>query len=201
MTIEQQIYQDVFSSEDKFLSNVQSVLDGLDTYDEKTYNKLKDLDYIGFSNLPEVKNWRKNVEIKRREMEKKERIEYYKKTYPFHKFIASEDVWPICEKYSLVCHRVNKFIGEIPEKNKLEILNFRIKEKDMYIDLVGASEKPVRGRKLQILAPSNQFLKEPQKEILTDDPIVLQPVEYGFLIVTSWGLESNDNLIINPTLN
>lgn len=37
--------------------------------------------------------------------------------------------------------------------------------------------------------------------ILLNDPIVLQPVHHGYLIVTSWGFEAADPAIANPINN
>jgi hypothetical protein len=39
-------------------------------------------------------------------------------------------------------------------------------------------------------------LKDP-----VEDPIVLQPVKGGFLIVTKWGLEGSDPALVNETMN
>lgn len=33
------------------------------------------------------------------------------------------------------------------------------------------------------------------------DPVVLQPVHYGFLIITAWGDEANDEIVVNPNAN
>ena len=42
-----------------------------------------------------------------------------------------------------------------------------------------------------------------QKEALkiVPDPVVLQPVRYGFLIVTAWGDEASDEMVVNPRNN
>ncbi len=36
---------------------------------------------------------------------------------------------------------------------------------------------------------------------LVPDPIVLQPVQGGFLIITKWGLEASDDLVANEVMN
>ena len=33
------------------------------------------------------------------------------------------------------------------------------------------------------------------------DPVVLQPVKGGYLIITAWGDEASDPLVINPLMN
>ncbi|MBK8366268.1 MAG: hypothetical protein IPL10_02335 [Bacteroidetes bacterium] len=42
-------------------------------------------------------------------------------------------------------------------------------------------------------------MPDPNKVI--PDPVVLQPVHYGFLIVTAWGDEASDDIVVNPKNN
>lgn len=42
-------------------------------------------------------------------------------------------------------------------------------------------------------------MPEPIKVI--PDPVVLQPVHYGFLILTAWGDEASDEIVVNPKAN
>jgi len=57
---------------------------------------------------------------------------YYRKNYPFNKFITVAQVRGICFKYNLVCGNVNLFKGFVPEKNLIEIENFKgVKDKDI----------------------------------------------------------------------
>jgi hypothetical protein len=56
----------------------------------------------------------------------------------------------------------------------------------------------------KICAPEKDFdtrflVKKGYK--LEHDPIVLQPVKGGYLIVTKWGLEANDESLVNPKTN
>ncbi len=39
------------------------------------------------------------------------------------------------------------------------------------------------------------------KKIVVPDPVILQPVKGGYLIVTAWGDEASDPDIINPIHN
>lgn len=39
------------------------------------------------------------------------------------------------------------------------------------------------------------------KKIHVPDPVVLQPVKYGYLILTAWGEEASDPLVVNETMN
>lgn len=65
----------------------------------------------------------------------------------------------------------------------------------------------ISGQSLQIIAPQSKINME-GKEVRGNkvfrqvkDPIVLQPVAEGFLIVTSWGFEANDDQVKNPNKN
>lgn len=57
-------------------------------------------------------------------------IAHYQQTYPLNKFITDDAVEQICKKYNLVLGAVSSFIGDVPEKNLVEIENFKVKEKD-----------------------------------------------------------------------
>jgi len=62
-----------------------------------------------------------------------------------------------------------------------------------------------------IIAPLNQFCEGGQmhtqgyklggKEITAQDPIILQRVVRGYLIVTAWGDEAADPIVVNPKNN
>lgn len=60
---------------------------------------------------------------------------------------------------------------------------------------------------LSICAPEKDFkLDERQKKVgkfivTIPDPVVLYPVFDGYLIVTAWGLEASDDLVMNPKHN
>lgn len=41
----------------------------------------------------------------------------------------------------------------------------------------------------------------PEKIVVIPDPVVLQPVQYGFLIITAWGDEASDEIVVNPKAN
>lgn len=56
----------------------------------------------------------------------------------------------------------------------------------------------------KICAPEKDFdvsRMTKKGRFLIPDPIVLQPVNGGYLIVTKWGLEANDELVINEKQN
>lgn len=63
----------------------------------------------------------------------------------------------------------------------------------------------IDGKHLLIIAPQHKFIQtglEKDGHVLKiKDPIVLQPVGYGYLIVSSWGLEAGDELVVNAINN
>lgn len=62
----------------------------------------------------------------------------------------------------------------------------------------------VKKSPFEIAAPASQ-MKEDQKQGIDFDPVVLAPVFFEdkkhYLIVTAWGLEASDDLVINPVHN
>lgn len=57
----------------------------------------------------------------------------------------------------------------------------------------------------KICAPASDFdtqgLKQVGHELVPEDPIVLCPVNGGYLVVSKWGLEANDPSVTNEKLN
>ncbi|ULT44109.1 hypothetical protein KRR40_12535 [Niabella defluvii] len=51
--------------------------------------------------------------------------------YPNYKFITREEVNRLCEKYGLIFGRADKYTGDIPEKNLLEIEAFYVNNEDV----------------------------------------------------------------------
>ena len=71
-------------------------------------------------------------------------------------------------------------------------------------------DERIAGVDLRIAAPFEMFNAghfrggRPAPGIYTapvDDPIVLQPVQYGYLIVAAWGAEGSDANVVNPNKN
>ncbi len=181
---------------------------------------------LGFNKIPMVKD-RDDLRAKKRLVET---VEYYQQKYPMYKFITANDAEKLCKKHKLNLGDVATYIGEIPDKNINEILNFTILAEDKPLldsgmwSSFGGSDKfekqfLVEGKwceesgeenhrnkmNFRICAPAHLFdmtrnsIADGYKIVL--DPIVLQPVNGGYLIVTKWGLEANDESITNPTDN
>ena len=156
-------------------------------------------------------------------------IVYFSKKYPLYKFISVEGVNFIRNKYNLSIGTVDLYIGDIPDKNLEAILNFKIEDEDcLYLlqnyrhngSLKDENESSFKDYNksylndltfkkapLEIVAPLKDFkVKEVIKPIEDiEDPIVLQPVYYHntkyYLIVTAWGEEASDELVVNKIFN
>jgi hypothetical protein len=74
--------------------------------------------------------------------------------------------------------------------------NQGVPEKDIILSKVRIKESSNYG--LRISAPESMFRKEPSKGL---DPIVLQPVNGGYLVIAKWGEEANDPELVVPELN
>lgn len=226
ISIDAQIYNDVYSAQELLLQEAKSVLENAVNVNEEKYVLLGEMNRLGFANAEEVKAFTDYTNKLKKQSEISEAIKYYQETYPLNKFIDEASVKIICEKYGLVLSTVSNYIAEIPLKNQKEIVSFTVKEKDIrfpfevsrgfrvpimrirnsYLDeaLEDAKENKVCGTHLLIVAPKHKFKKGLVQEgniLKIDDPIVLQPVRLGYLICSSWGLEAGDELVVNAINN
>src|SRR6185312_4215711 len=58
------------------------------------------------------------------------KIEYYQTWYPNNKFITESEVKRICGKYGLLFGESSNYKGDIPEKNLVEIENFKLRDEE-----------------------------------------------------------------------
>lgn len=225
--IDQKIYEDVYSAQELLLTEANRVLSLKSNYDKEQHTRLSKLVKLGFGSAEQVKEF-KTIEDNKEDVKKmKHTIEYFKREYPLNKFIDMDSVKTICEKYGLLLTEASDYIADIPEKNQNEIIQFKVTRKDTrepnevgsgmrvrfntygYYDEDHQAEK-IQGQSLLIVAPEhklNTHGKEREGHILKiKDPIVLQPVggflqTQGYLIVSSWGFEASDPLIVNTINN
>ena len=270
---QKKIIEEIHSS---FLTEVDNLLasakisHSLETQHQTLIDKAKRLKSLGFTQSEEVLN--AEVEINRlsdliQENKKKadllDAINYFSNKYPQHKFITVESVKQICKKYNLVYGNVNKYIGNVPDKNLQQIENFKIHPEDetwlleridvyqrawhnssysptiipmaykppidysksnysedliraqgITVSLLSSDEVREYKAPLVIVAPVKDFamndseIKEFElrpKAIEIPDPIVLKSVFYNkkqyFLVITAWGLEAEEEDVINQKMN
>lgn len=267
----QEIHNEFFTAADKLVEKAQSIINEAQQRDVTKVNLLKSL---GFNQAAEVATLQPLLDKATISKEMVDLIAYYKKHYPFNKFITEEQVQEICHKYYLVCGPVSRYKGFVP-KNKLEqISQFKLRDEEQIENIVVFIEETGKIEKLdwskvfnknQVNYFINSYLKEgraftylsgtvsnyadypkytklvrldlykdenflAQKELqiglkicapikdmdLTGlsikdgykvhkvhipDPIVLQPVKGGYLILAAWGDEASDPIVVNEINN
>jgi len=197
------------------------------------------LDDIGFGNSIATRMYKDMSDLK-------DVIERYNTVYPGSKFILKAQLSRVCEKYNLFVRPSEFFLGDIPEKNIKEMMNFRVLVEDLRMQPFADWEESTIQRivmgvrsvslsckelnsfmdfqvdyiksflQLQVAAVEELFSPDafsksrarildtqelPPKAQVDTDPIVLLPVKHGYLIVTAWGDEANDELVFNQKLN
>lgn len=110
--------------------------------------------------------------------------------------------WPMFPDF-LETERIGMMISR-PRRNALDSFYF------LGTDPINEPVKPkktewVKAKNLKVIAPPSK-LNLAGKEIvghclIDKDPIVLQPVKDGYLIVTAWGFEAKDPEVQNPRHN
>ena len=199
------IHNEVYSAHELLLKEAKSILEiPIDESKAQDYKKLMSLGFNSEKNISEYKEEVKKIEESKKI---KSTIEYYSFKYPFNKFINEDSVIRICNKYGLLLTDVNRFIGGIPETNQKEIINFKVDKIDLPYSYSKDSEYTT-GTGLFIVATRDQLNMKSARvqghklvDIVKEDPIVLQPVKNGYLIVSAWGVEASDKEIQNPRFN
>ena len=199
------IHNEVYSAHDLLLKEAKSILEiPIDESKTQDYQKLINL---GFNNEKNIASYKEEVKKIEESKKLKSTIEYYSFKYPFNKFINEDSVIKICNKYSLLLTDVNRFIGGIPETNQKEIINFKVDKIDLPYSYSKESEY-TSGTGLFIIATRDQLNMKSARvqghklmDIVKDDPIVLQPVKNGYLIVSAWGVEASDKEVQNSRFN
>jgi len=182
------IHEDFDKAGDDLLSDAKEIISK--TTDEEERRIAEKLETFGFGKSKPVVEVKHLTEAKKLAKDTIELLELYKKEYPNHKFITHSQVKDICIKYGLVFGNAEWFIGDIPEKNKIDIANFELKEehKDQFrrgVKVVGDKEQfETRGNSLTL---NEGWELKP----VPDDPIVLHPIQGGYLVVTKWGKEED----------
>lgn len=234
----------------------------INSSDKNILQKAERLKKLGFNQVEEIKRQEKVTLTE----EIVELVSYYRRNYPFNKFITPEQVSAICTKYNLVMGDVSRFKGFVPERNLTEIENFKLRKEDgnqlvcrttngefftitdavvlrrnsydhiykkgssvesdfsfqrnvgqneFYSNdgknLFGLRDKgdmrfTIESNSLQICAPLKDMditgmrIRDNRLQDIPD-PVVLQAVKGGYLIVTAWGDEASDELVVNEINN
>jgi len=181
------IHEDFDKAGQELLDFAQDVLKDADEDTQaEVYSSLQGM---GFKNVEEVKEYEEKKKAKLYAKDVASKVGYFHRHYPIHKFITREQVKDICKKYGLVFGKTEWYIGEIPDKNKMEITKFKLREADKQTRepfMIVATEKEFDIERFDLKNTTGWELKP-----LPKDPIVLAPVLGGYLVVSKWGKEED----------
>lgn len=218
-TVVDEIHNEFFSAGENILQEATCLLQELE---QKDLAKGKRLAALGFGNTREavvaIETENKLATTK----EIADLVMYYRVNYPNNKFITEQQVKQICEKYSLICGETSMYKGFVPE-NKLKIIeNFKVNDSDIGIAKAWYDSDPYlsctfdvnklpkhykKEKELKICAPLKDMNIPKGKEVKgykvqnIPDPVVLQPIRGGYLIVCAWGDEASDEIVVNQNAN
>lgn len=224
----QDIHHEFFNAGQSLLLEAQNILRECE---QKDLDKGKRLASVGFVNTPQAKTAIESENKILVSQEIANLVSYYAIHYPNNKFITEEQVMRICEKYGLVFGETSLYRGFVPEFALSKIESFKIKSEDKKIEIWskgvyaqyegellddgGASairwaslyKKEKVEAKIKICAPIKDMEIPKGKEVrgykIQDipDPVVLQPVKGGYLIICAWGDEASDEIVVNQQMN
>lgn len=123
------IHNDFDSAQDRLLQQARAFLTSAAlpqiSQSEMVAERLINLGFKNASQVKEAEHLRKERIEKTEQIvktqEEAEFIEYYKREYPFLKFLTENELDKICKKYGLVYAPVGNYIKDVPEKNIKEI--------------------------------------------------------------------------------
>lgn len=146
--------------------------------------------------------------------------------YPFRKFVMESDLEQLMKKWDMLMAPMERYIGEIPEKNLSELESYPWVEDDFKkrstrnvmwsLGLVMSEEQldneilglsPQHKPSYRIIAFPNQLNlqgleRKGRSYDYPKDPIIICELRHGICeIVTKWGPEANDPMLTNPILN
>jgi hypothetical protein len=94
---------------------------------------------------------------------------------------------------------------ENKSETERELIRASLKIYNELVQKAEASINLIKCHSLKIIAPESQidmrYKEKKGYQIVQKDPIVLQPVKGGYLIVTAWGDEASDELVVNEKMN
>jgi hypothetical protein len=219
----ERIHNEFETASDRALAEAQAIINSsVETKREELGLLLKDVGFINSKLAREVEARREKISMSK---QRAEIIAKYAQKYPQYKFIFRDQVEEICKKYNLVCGEVDLYTGNVPEKNIREMVSFKVMEEDIchkikslhFTMIVSSWEVDVYKKTgyhsfikapFYICAPTSDMKIDSEKHTLKGafiseipDPIVLHYLPEGYLIVTKWGLEASDPLLVNEKDN
>lgn len=184
----EQIHNEFDAVQENLLQQAKAIINN---YNEATGNKAERMKKLGFTSSDIVVNHEKQKEKLIKSKEEAERIEYYKFTYPFQKFLTEKELNRICKKYNLIYAPVFAYKGDVPEKNLLDIEQAKpLADKDKEDTVYGIEIKKYRENISDYTKKAIANLRLTRKEIeaynysitevrLTNDDIIKLLVKTG----------------------
>lgn len=243
----EQVHTDFLTAEDRLLNEAKSLIENPKI---DAMKKAERLNKLGFTSSRDSKLAEDIAQKSSHASGLLSSIAHFRTYYPHNKFITEQEVKRLCEKYGLVLGGADRYVGDIPEKNVMEMERFKLRSEDFVkeesvfgemlnglirfqngmigmdwgtdvnsttawgrremqipADIYGAREsKPTKKPAFKMCAPAKEFNTsnmaiEDGYKMVVDDPIVLQPVKGGYLIVTAWGKEASDEAVVNGVNN
>lgn len=140
----EEIHNAFDSAQDKLLREANEIISKVKTDPIQPIELISDrLKAVGFIQTPVNKEAEKlndeRMEIIKTTQEAEleaNLIEYYKKTYPFLKFLTEVELKKICDKYKLIFAPVSAYKENVPEKNLRDIENAqKLRDEDKPIQM------------------------------------------------------------------
>lgn len=129
ITVEQ-IHNDFDNAQELILEQAKKIINENKVTNADYVSKMKEL---GFVNSESVKQAEKKQTASIKSKEMAERVMYYKRQYPFLKFLTEDKLDEICDKYGLIYAPVVRYKKDVPKKNLEEISSVqKLSDKDAY---------------------------------------------------------------------
>lgn len=204
-----ELHEELLGEGERLLLEAKAILD---VQAGEEADRAAALSALGFSVSASVKEAAGRQKKRKEAAERHALLTHYASRYPQHRFIDEPGIKRICEKYGLVMAGVGLYTGTIPADKQEQILSFRVHVEDLEFHVAPTSLSTngyVTGCGLQMAATKNDFdtrgLQQAGHRLVPEprvyDPIVLQPVKGGFLVVSCWGEEASDPDVVNANHN
>lgn len=252
LEIVKEIHQKVLTSGERCLQELKVVEASTMMQD---YDLIQKMEARGFGKTKEIVEKKAELEKNKLSLERAKNVKHYGLHY-VQKYIPFEDMEAICKEYNLIMGADKHYIGSIPTRSQLEIVNFKLRdediiyqkgvfksisssldgntrtsqgtiewseiEKDQYMHETKRGTELIQNNNRThyitnadyfiLCAPKEMFELEgvivdgvQMKEVIEikeiHDPICLQPVRNGFLVVAVWGEELAIEAMKNPKFN
>ena len=205
-----QIHNEFYNNADEALREAKFLLKDAENASLSKGRKMLELGFVQAKEASEALLLKQRMGLTE---ESAEYVRKYNKEYPLYKFITLGQVREICRKYGLVCGEISLYKGFVPADKVDEICAFKIDVNDISMEEWSRGLKEYAdeiinddGESYRKCAPAKDMDmrgKRAQNFMVKDipDPIVLQPVHGGYLIVCAWGDEASDEIVVNEKFN